>query len=116
MTALPISVPAGLYFFQNMILSIALKNLSAPVFQVTYQSKLVTTAIISVLLLNRQYQKIQWICLTLLGFGVAIVVLGEKSPETSEDEAGQSMFRRLDGRRGSERLVRLRGRLLREGF
>lgn len=74
---LRISVPALLYLVQNTLLYLALSNLTAPIFQVTYQSKLLTTALVSVLLLNRKYNLKQWICLTLLGMGVAIVVLGE---------------------------------------
>ncbi|GMI44576.1 hypothetical protein TrCOL_g9355 [Triparma columacea] len=83
--SLVVSPPAALYLFQNNILYVALANLSAPVFQVCYQSKLVTTALVSVLMLNRKYTKIQWICFVFLGFGVAIVVLGEQS-DTAEDK------------------------------
>lgn len=78
-----ISVPALLYLIQNTLLYYGLSNLSAPVFQVTYQSKLVTTAIVSVLLLNRRYKIRQWICLVALGIGVAIVILGEASQKGS---------------------------------
>lgn len=56
-------------------------------FQVTYQCKLLTTAIVSVVMLQRRYSLKQWICLTALGLGVAIVVLG--APEdghTSDSE------------------------------
>ena len=78
-------VPAGLYFVQNNILYVALNNLTAPVFQVTYQCKLLTTALMSVVMMNRKYNPIQWVALTTLGFGVAIVVLGEnKSSEGGE--------------------------------
>mmetsp|Transcript_16111 Transcript_16111/g.32855 ORF Transcript_16111/g.32855 Transcript_16111/m.32855 type:complete len:380 (+) Transcript_16111:212-1351(+) len=79
--SLVVSPPAALYLFQNNILYVALANLPAPVFQVCYQSKLVTTAIVSVILLNRQYAKLQWIALVCLGVGVALVVLGESSSE-----------------------------------
>jgi len=76
--ALKILIPSMLYLLQNSLLYTALSNLSAPIFQVTYQSKLLTTAIVSVIMLQRTYSIKQWICLVLLGFGVAIVVLGEK--------------------------------------
>jgi UDP-sugar transporter A1/2/3 len=75
--ALKIMVPALLYLVQNSLLYVALSNLTAPIFQVTYQAKLVTTAIVSVFMLNRKYSPQQWICLVLLSLGVAIVVLGE---------------------------------------
>jgi solute carrier family 35 (UDP-sugar transporter), member A1/2/3 len=72
-------VPALLYLLQNSLLYVALGNLTAPMFQVTYQGKLVTTAIVSVLLLNRTYNIQQWACLVVLSLGVAIVVLAENS-------------------------------------
>ena len=75
--ALKIIVPALLYLVQNSLLYVALTNLTAPVFQVTYQAKLVTTAIVSVMMLNRKYSAQQWACLVALSVGVAIVVLGE---------------------------------------
>lgn len=74
--ALKITVPSLLYLVQNSLLYVALSNLSAPMFQVTYQAKLLTTAVVSVLMLNRRYSAKQWTCLTVLGMGVAIVVLG----------------------------------------
>jgi len=76
---LKVSVPAILYFVQTRLLYVALSNLSAPVFQVTYQSKLLTTALASVIMLHRRYSSKQWICLFLVGFGVAMVMIGEAS-------------------------------------
>jgi solute carrier family 35 (UDP-sugar transporter), member A1/2/3 len=81
--ALKIMIPALLYLVQNSLLYTALSNLTAPVFQVTYQGKLVTTAIVSVLMLNRRYSFQQWVCLVVLSIGVAIVVLGEKDENSS---------------------------------
>lgn len=74
--ALKITIPSMLYLLQNTLLYVALSNLSAPMFQVTYQSKLLTTALVSVVMLQRKYSMKQWLCLTSLGIGVAIVVLG----------------------------------------
>lgn len=85
---LKISIPAILYLVQNTLLYVALSNLSAPLFQVTYQGKLLTTALVSVVLLNRRYNMKQWICLTTLGFGVAAVVLGETK---AKDDAPQEL-------------------------
>lgn len=91
--ALKISVPALLYLIQNTLLYVALSNLSAPLFQVTYQAKLVTTAIVSVVMLNRKYSPKQWVCLVMLSFGVALAVLGEQkdSAPTSADRPKQSL-------------------------
>lgn len=86
--ALKIMVPALLYLVQNSLLYVALSNLTAPIFQVTYQGKLVTTAIVSVIMLNRKYSFQQWICLVILSVGVAIVVLGESGADQSEAATG----------------------------
>ena len=81
LVVLPVAI---LYLLQNNILYLALRNLSAPVFQVCYQTKLVTTAILSVLMIeNRSYSRTQWICLTSLYLGVAIAVISGSSSEPS---------------------------------
>lgn len=87
--ALKILVPALLYLVQNSLLYVALSNLTAPIFQVTYQAKLVTTAIVSVIMLNRRYAFQQWICLVVLSLGVAIVVLGESGNASKSTTAGE---------------------------
>eukprot|EP00980_Cylindrotheca_fusiformis_P008603 scaffold1830_cov117-Cylindrotheca_fusiformis.AAC.2 len=89
--ALKIMVPALLYLVQNSLLYVALSNLTAPIFQVTYQAKLVTTAAVSVLMLNRKYSFQQWVCLVLLSLGVAIVVLGEKDKKQETTAGEQSL-------------------------
>ena len=89
-----ILIPSMLYLVQNSVLYIAISNLTAPMFQVTYQCKLLTTAIVSVVMLQRRYTMKQWICLTVLGLGVAIVVLGaqddSKKGNAGEDGDGNS--------------------------
>lgn len=92
MDALKITVPALLYLLQNTLLYVALSNLSAPLFQVTYQCKLVTTAVVSVIMLKRQYKFQQWICLFILSVAVAIVVLGESSKQSKVENATQNLF------------------------
>jgi UDP-sugar transporter A1/2/3 len=90
METLKISIPAILYLLQNSLLYVALSNLSAPLFQVVYQCKLLTTALVSVVLLNRRYAAMQWLCLTTLGLGVAIVVLGEQQNKEGGGESDAS--------------------------
>jgi len=100
--ALKIMIPALLYLVQNTLLYVALSNLTAPLFQVTYQAKLVTTAIVSVFMLNRKYSLQQWICLVTLSVGVAVVVLDQKTDdnkdedkaegEEEEEEVSQNLF------------------------
>lgn len=90
--ALKIMVPSLLYLVQNSLLYVALSNLSAPLFQVTYQAKLVTTALVSVVMLQHSYSTQQWICLVVLSLGVAIVVLGEGgNKKTEENNTKQSL-------------------------
>jgi solute carrier family 35 (UDP-sugar transporter), member A1/2/3 len=86
--ALKILVPALLYLLQNTLLYVALSNLTAPIFQVTYQAKLVTTAIVSVIMLQRKYSFQQWVCLVAISIGVAVVVLGEKGGSQKNNESG----------------------------
>lgn len=69
--------PSIMYVFENTFIYDAIANLSVSMFQVIYQSKLLTTAIMSVILLNREYSTKQWICLATLGFGVSVVIVGE---------------------------------------
>lgn len=90
--ALKIMIPALLYLFQNTLLYVALENLTAPLFQVTYQTKLVTTAAVSVIMLNRKYTFQQWVCLVTLSLGVAVVVLDQKSDDKDKDAKEQSLF------------------------
>jgi UDP-sugar transporter A1/2/3 len=90
--ALKILVPSLLYLVQTTLLFVALSNLTAPLFQVTYQGKLVMTAFVSVIMLQSKYSPQQWTCLVGLSLGVATVVLGEKesvSPEKGTE--GQNL-------------------------
>ncbi|KAF9197259.1 hypothetical protein BGZ49_002392, partial [Haplosporangium sp. Z 27] len=68
-------VPSGLYALQNNLLYIALSNLEAATFQVTYQMKILSTAIFSVAMLNRRLTTQKWFALCLLMVGVTMVQL-----------------------------------------
>jgi solute carrier family 35 (UDP-sugar transporter), member A1/2/3 len=70
---LKVSIPAGLYTVQNNLLFVALSNLDAATYQVTYQLKILTTAFFSVLMLNRKLDQNKWISLIMLMAGVSLV-------------------------------------------
>jgi UDP-sugar transporter A1/2/3 len=70
---LKLLIPAGLYTLQNNLLYIALSNLDAATYQVTYQLKILTTALFSVLMLGRKIDSIKWFSLIILTVGVSLV-------------------------------------------
>lgn len=70
-----LAIPALLYTIQNSLQYIAVSNLDAATFQVTYQLKILTTAIFSVLMLKRSLSSRRWLSLLLLVVGVSIVQL-----------------------------------------
>ena len=82
-----LAIPACLYTLQNNLLIIALTNLDAATYQVTYQLKILTTAGFSAVLLKKQLQSRQWIALMLLMLGVALVQI--QANHTQED-SGQN--------------------------
>lgn len=70
---LKLAIPALLYTTQNNLLYVALSNLEATTFQVGYQSKVVTTAILSVAMLpNRSLTKLQWFAIVMLMIGIVM--------------------------------------------
>uniref|UniRef100_G3TRP5 Solute carrier family 35 member A1 n=1 Tax=Loxodonta africana TaxID=9785 RepID=G3TRP5_LOXAF len=68
-----LSVPSLVYAVQNNMAFLALSNLDAAVYQVTYQLKIPCTALCTVLMLNRTLSKLQWVSVFMLCGGVTLV-------------------------------------------
>jgi solute carrier family 35 (UDP-sugar transporter), member A1/2/3 len=75
---------ALLYTVQKNLLYVAISNLDAAVFQVTYQAKILTTALFSVLLLKRKLSRQKIGGLMLLTLGVALVQLDKVEENASK--------------------------------
>ena len=75
LSTLKVAIPSFIYVVQNNLQFIAISNLDAATFQVTYQLKILTTALFSVFMLNKSLSKAQWLSLVLLFVGVALVQL-----------------------------------------
>ncbi|RPD80051.1 nucleotide-sugar transporter, partial [Lentinus tigrinus ALCF2SS1-7] len=68
-----LSIPAILYVIQNNLQFVAVSNLEAATFQVSYQMKILTTAAFSVVLLRKKLSPTKWLALFFLAVGVGIV-------------------------------------------
>ena len=69
--ALKTSVPALLYLVQNNLQYVAVGYLDAATYTVSYQSKIIWSGMLSVLLLGRRLGPHKWLGITLLAGGVA---------------------------------------------
>lgn len=67
------AIPACLWTLANSLQYVGISNLDAATFQVTYQLKIIVTAIFSVTLLGKSLTPRRWTALVLLMIGVAIV-------------------------------------------
>ncbi|KAM6915171.1 CMP-sialic acid transporter [Xenentodon cancila] len=70
---LKLSVPSIVYAVQNNMAFVALSNLDAAVYQVTYQLKIPCTALCTVLMLSRSLSRLQWFSVFMLCAGVTLV-------------------------------------------
>ncbi len=74
---LKLMVPSLLYTLQNSLQYFSMSVLSAAIFQVLYQMKIITTAIFSVTLLSKDISPFQWVSVVALAGGVALVQLSQ---------------------------------------
>lgn len=86
---LKLMVPSILYTLQNSLQYYSMSCLSAPVFQVLYQMKIITTAVFSVLILSKRLISTQWLSVFSLACGVALVQL---SQTVMEDDKVNSIY------------------------
>jgi len=96
MEVLKLCVPSLLYTIQNNLLYLALSNLDAATYQVCYQSKILTTAIFSMIMLDRKFSPLKWLSLFILALGVSIVQISG-STEKAENEEDSSSNNRIIG-------------------
>ncbi|VDK41564.1 unnamed protein product [Taenia asiatica] len=101
-------VPALIYVVQNNVIIFALSCLDATVFQVTYQLKLLTTTVFSVLFLRKNISFIQWTSQVVLFIGVAVVQL--------QDHMDQSSTRTSRGASGAAGLMAVLSASVLSGF
>lgn len=84
---LKLTVPSLLYTIQNSLQYVSMALLSAPVFQVLYQMKIITTALFSVLLLAKRLGALQWFSIVTLAGGVALVQLSQLGESGSGNQS-----------------------------
>ncbi|KAJ1445315.1 nucleotide-sugar transporter-domain-containing protein [Pelagophyceae sp. CCMP2097] len=70
-----LAVPASIYNFQQTLEYIALRNLDAAIFSIIVQTKLLTTALFSAVLMGKKLRKAQVLSLALLTSGVMLAQL-----------------------------------------
>lgn len=86
--AYKLAIPAILYTIQNNLQYLAVGMLDAATYQVSYQFKIITTAIFSVIMLNRTLSRTKWLALGILTFGVAMVQLPSSNSSASSSSRG----------------------------
>jgi len=86
-----IAVPSIIYVIQNNLLFVAVANLSPAVYQVSYQLKILTTGVFSVVMLNKTLSRIQWISLVILMIGVALVQMPTSTKSSSSSSSSTTL-------------------------
>ncbi|KAI3382790.1 hypothetical protein SNEBB_000991 [Seison nebaliae] len=95
-----LAIPAALYTLQNNLLFWALDKIDAATYQITYQLKILTTALFTVYILHRTISKQRWLSLLILTMGVAMVQVNQVLSKSSIEEhevVHHSLFQQLIG-------------------
>lgn len=92
MDTLKVCVPSFVYVIQNNLLYVSASHLDAATYQVTYQLKILTTAMFAVFILRKQLLKTQWLSLVTLIIGVVLVQLAQSDSSTSKNALEQNRF------------------------
>uniref|UniRef100_A0A914M6J1 Uncharacterized protein n=2 Tax=Meloidogyne TaxID=189290 RepID=A0A914M6J1_MELIC len=87
---LKVLVPAIIYVVQNNLYFFVLKRVDATLYTMTFQLRILATALLSMLLLSRIFSRIQWGALCISVLGVCLVQIskdsGNESPEHKNEE------------------------------
>ncbi|KAL3896054.1 MAG: hypothetical protein SGCHY_004320 [Lobulomycetales sp.] len=94
---LKLCVPAVLYLVQNNLQYLAVTILDAATFQVTYQMKILTTALFSVIMLGKRLNRLKWLSLFILTAGIALVQLPTSSTSSTKRAASGPWYVQLSG-------------------
>ncbi|KAI8348521.1 nucleotide-sugar transporter-domain-containing protein [Mortierella sp. GBAus27b] len=86
-----LAIPAMLYAVQNNLQYVASHALDPSTFQVTYQLKILTTALFSVILLHRTLPALKWVSLVMLTAGIALVSVEESKNRNQRSDDSSSV-------------------------
>ncbi|ELP88469.1 UDP-N-acetylglucosamine transporter, putative [Entamoeba invadens IP1] len=86
------SVPALIYFFQNILCQVSLANIQPGLYSVLTQAKILSAAILSVLILNKKLTATQWRALVALVIAVITVEGASRASSSSESGSTGSYF------------------------
>ena len=92
MDSIKTGIPALLYTLQTNLVYLAISNLNAAVFQVTFQIKILTTAIFMVFLLKKSLRGLQWFSLVLLCVGISIIQVQNVNVSKSSGDDHKNAF------------------------
>jgi len=87
--AVKTSIPALLYLFQNNMQYVAVSYLDAATYAILYQLKILTAAMMSVVILRKSLSGMQWIALMVLTVGASVVVVSQMTTNSSSTSSRQ---------------------------